>query len=622
MNDLDLLDKNDVLVREHGEQREQANEYKGFDRSHKAVPGGNNENSLVTIMNPLDIPPPIFSTPEIDRPCYMSHSDYFMINGIKMKPGLYLHSFTKSEVPVPTDDRISAPLTVEATTSSADGEDFGRLLKFIDSHDQWHEWAMPMHMLKGSGEELRGELLNQGFTFNTKKRNDFVNYIMDSSPNRRITAATRIGWHGDKTFVLPNQVIGGSDVVFQSEVPRENEFKVKGTLEGWQQGIGTLSRYNITLMVSICVALAGPLLKKVNRQGGGIHWFGDSSSGKSTSLEIAASVWGSPDIVQSWNATANGLEGVLTMRNDTCLFLDEIDEASPQEISKISYMITNGQGKRRAGRLGNAREIQRWRTMTISTGERTLSSIMGDIGKQANSGQLVRLLNIPAGFEYGIFRDLHGFADGRGLADHLKSLCSQDYGHLGPAFIRCLMEKGNLPGILSGLIEAFPKNAISSRLESRAIGMLLVAAMAGELAIECGLLPWGKEEAFFAITVAYERWRKSQSSGQSEHTRILENISSFTVKNDIRFSSYQGEKDIQPVINRAGWHKGTDGERTYMFLPEALVEAAGKFDKARIVKALQEAGWIVDYDEGRCTKKTRTPMGQKNLYYIRVPDQE
>ncbi len=483
---------------------------------------------------------------------------------------------------------------------------------------------MPMHMLKGSGEELRGELLNQGFIFNPKKRNDLMNYIMEELPKRRVIAATKVGWDSDNTFVLPNQVIGGKDVVFQSEIPGENEFKTKGSLEGWQKNIGKLSHGNIPCMISICMALAGPLLKKVNRkQGGGIHWVGDSSSGKSTVVEIAASIWGSSDIIQSWNATSNGLEGVLAMRNDICLFLDEIDEASPQEVGKIVYMITNGHGKRRAGRTGNARDIQRWRTMTISTGERTLSSIMNDIGKQPNSGQLVRLLNIPAGFDHGVFSNLHGFPDGRSLADHFKALCEQDYGHIGPAFIHFLIkEKRDLPGALSGLVEAFCKEGIFSKLESRAAGTLLVGAMAGELAIEYGLLPWSKGDALSAMKVAFNKWREAQGSRQSEHTCIVENISSFIVKQDIRFSLYRDGKDISTVNNRAGWYEEKNGERVYMFLPEALEEAAGKFDRNRVVRAVREAGWLVDHDDGRYTKRTRTPMGSKGLYYIRVRDQD
>ena len=34
---------------------------------------------------------------------------------------------------------------------------FGRLLRFRNTVGRWREWAMPMELLRGSGDELRGE---------------------------------------------------------------------------------------------------------------------------------------------------------------------------------------------------------------------------------------------------------------------------------------------------------------------------------------------------------------------------------------------------------------------------------------------------------------------------------
>ena len=628
MSKLSLNIDSEIDVREHREQREQPNNDVGFDCSQKAAPTGNTENTLpMIIINPVDTPPPILLNPKIDRPCYSSYSDWFEINGKKLQPGLYWHGVHTSRKDETTDidQWISLPLTVSAITSSESGEDFGALLKFMDSNGKWHEWAMPMPMLRASGEELLGELLNQGLTFHRQAKNKLLDYIMSERPKRRIIAATRVGWNND-VFVLPNQVIGNSkaDVVFQSEMANESEFKMHGTLEGWKNEIGSLCVGNTPLMVSLCMALAGPLLKKVNRkQGGGIHWVGDSSTGKSTAAEVAATVWGSSDFINSWSATANGLEGRATMRNDTCLILDEIDEALPQEIGKIIYMLANGQGKQRAGRIGNARKIQRWRTMTISTGERTLSNIMSEAGKHPNAGQLIRLLNIPAGFENGIFSDLHGFKDGRTLADHLKSVCGNHYGHLGPAFVESLMkDTADLPGLLADLTEVLCANIVCN-FESRSASMFALLGLAGELAIEYKLIPGDKGDAFNAVKIALDQWRMFQGSSQNEHSRILQDIKGFIAKHgDSRFSPHKANSGAEyPVYNRAGWYKDDGGERVYMFLPEALEAAGSKFDRNRIVAALSQVGWIVEYDIDRKTKKTRTPSGLQSLYYICIKEE-
>src|SRR3990167_9531877 len=147
---------------------------------------------------------------------------------------------------------------------------------------------------------------------------------MNERTKKNITAASQTGWHGD-VFVLPNNVIGGNDIVFQTESRAEHNFKTLGTLNDWNKHIGSLCIENIPLIMSISTALAGSLLHRINKKsGGGIHWFGDSSLGKSTALEVTGTVWGSPEICRSWSVTANGLEAIAAMHNDTCLILDEI----------------------------------------------------------------------------------------------------------------------------------------------------------------------------------------------------------------------------------------------------------------------------------------------------------
>jgi putative DNA primase/helicase len=61
---------------------------------------------------------------------------------------------------------------------------------------------------------------------------------------------------------------------------------------------------------------------------GGFSFEGGSSSGKTTALQIAASVWGGPEHVRSWRATDNGLEGIAALHNDNVLILDEMGQVN------------------------------------------------------------------------------------------------------------------------------------------------------------------------------------------------------------------------------------------------------------------------------------------------------
>ena len=57
---------------------------------------------------------------------------------------------------------ICSQLEIQALVRDKASENWGRLLELTDADGQIHRWAMPMEMLKGSGEELRGELLRLG----------------------------------------------------------------------------------------------------------------------------------------------------------------------------------------------------------------------------------------------------------------------------------------------------------------------------------------------------------------------------------------------------------------------------------------------------------------------------
>jgi len=620
MNDIAKDTRN--LEQEQREQREQSNIDEIPERSPEKSPHENEGNkSILMIENPSDTEPTEPIVPSIVRPCFISHSDWFEIDSNTFKPGLYHHFKERSGGnDINVDEWICSPLEVLAITSSAQSTDFGRLLRFLDSNGKWHEWAMPMHMLKSSsGDELCGELLDQGLVFDHKNRRKMINYIMSQKPKNRITAASTIGWH-NTAFVLPDKIIGAENVVYQSEIAGDTEFTTLGSLQDWKDQIGKYCEGNIPLVVSISTCLAGPLLKIINRQqGGGVHWVGDSSTGKSTALETGATVWGPPEFIRSWCTTSNGFEGIAAARNDTCIILDEINEAPPHEVGKIVYMLTNGQGKQRASRIGSARKIQRWRLMAVSSGEKSLENIINETGRQVNSGQIVRLLNIPANFEHGVFSNLHGFSDGRSLADHLKSARLKYYGHIGPEFISKLInETRALTTLVDKITQKFVEHT-TSNLEKRAASIFSVIALAGELGIEYGLLPWKEGSALDSTYIAFKRWREFQGVTQTEDQKILQAISAFIDKHgDSRFSSTDNLEN-KTIHERAGWYKNTDDGRLYMFTAVGLQEAASGYERKRIIETLVQYKWLTDNDNKRYTKKTRIGSETKNLYHVQIP---
>lgn len=555
--------------------------------------------------------------PVIDRPAFRVYDHSIKTLNSNYSPGVWWHG-TKEEKgkPVAYDKRVCSPLHVEAVTSS-DGADFGRLLRFRNTLGDWRDWAMPMHLLKGSGEDLRGELLNMGVEIDPDAFKLLNRYIQGQHPKRHVIASTATGWHSPTLFIMPRQNIGNGDAIYQSEAANFDDFRQAGTLKGWQVEIGERCAGNPLLMLGVCAALAGPLLYHLQRQGGGFHIVGDSSTGKSSAIQAAASVWGHGEqFKRTWRATGNGLEGIAAQRNDTLLALDEIGEADPREIGAVIYALANGTGKARAGRTGAARATRRWRVVLFSSGELGLSAHMAEGGKRSRAGQEIRLLDIPARRAFGAWDDLHGLPGGREFSDSIQRASVTHYGHAGPVFIRKLLEcneAGDLPAMLAKLCAAYP---CGGGQESRAAERFALVALAGELAIEWGLLPVPNGTAHDAMLVLFDAWRSGRGQGQSEDATICASLCDFLGRHGDAHFSELGGTSTQVVRDRAGWWKDNGDKRIWMFTAEGLKRAVPGFDIARILSTLDSAGWIVERNTGKRSKKVKVNGSSQGLYHL------
>ena len=70
-----------------------------------------------------------------------------------------------------------------------------------------------MRLLAGRGDEALGELMSLGFEPVRRHHRDILEYIQESHPKERWTAALSTGWQHDDAFVLPDEIITppGSD---------------------------------------------------------------------------------------------------------------------------------------------------------------------------------------------------------------------------------------------------------------------------------------------------------------------------------------------------------------------------------------------------------------------------
>ncbi|MEO5348349.1 MAG: DUF927 domain-containing protein [Magnetococcus sp. YQC-3] len=577
-----------------------------------------------------DVPPPpdakVARFPGAEgRPCYGVYDDWAEdTGGHRRKPGVYHHGLKShgDKPPELSDSFVCGPLHIDATLSDSGGGNFGRLLRFRDTRGRWKTWGMPMEMLRGSCEELRGELLAQGLELDPHNRNHLAAYLQTANIRKHMENALTTGWHGG-AFVLPDAIVGGDGKLhFQSHIASTKEYSQSGTLEAWRTEVAAHCPGNPLPAFAVSAAFAGPLLAKVHRDGGGFHLVGDSSIGKSTALKMAGSVWGGREYMRTWRATANGLEGAATLFNDGLLCLDELGESDPREAGAVVYALANGQGKQRANRYGGAREVNRWRCLLLSTGERTLEAHMQEGRLAPKAGQSVRLLDIPCARRFGLFDDLHGFRDGRALADHLLQSVGKHHGHAGRAFLeRLVTDETDFGATLATMADSPQfKAAGGESQEGRAGKLFALVAMAGELATEYAVTGWPRGTALSAATEAFRLWREYRGKGNTEQRQIIEKLVDFIDKySDARFTNMDTPDEVRG--ERAGWWRTLADGRQYFFLSHAMREALAGHDLRRSLDVLEKAG-ILDISRANQNGARRTQIkvqGRNQGVYVINP---
>jgi uncharacterized protein (DUF927 family) len=280
---------------------------------------------------------------------------------------------------------ICSPLSVVAKTRDALNGEWGRLLEWQDDDGVTHQWAMPLALLQGDAHEVRRELARLGLSISPNRvaRDLLASFIQVFPVEARARCVDKLGWHGE-VFVTGAQSVGRQreKVVFQNINAMETALSISGSTKSWKENIALLAQGNTRLVFAIACAFAPSLVKFAGEDSGGFHFRGASSSGKSTALKVAASVWGNPQsYCRLWRATSNGLEGLAALHNDGLLILDELSQIEPREAGEAAYLLANGQGKNRASKLGTLRTTNRWSLLFLSAGEESLTTLMARVGQ-------------------------------------------------------------------------------------------------------------------------------------------------------------------------------------------------------------------------------------------------
>ncbi len=546
---------------------------------------------------------------------------------------------------------ISSSIHITARIRDENGLNHGKLIEFDDADGIHHIWPMPMEMLAGDCTEFRSTLMNAGLEISTfsRTRGWLADYVQRSSPTTTARCVARTGWH-KQGFVLPDMNIGNlgqERILIQGKTCNFRGYATSGTLIDWQQNVADLCVGNSRLIFAVSAGFAGPLLHLIDLEGGGFHFYSRSSSGKTTALRAAASVFGSKAFMRKWKATINGLETIAFQHNDTLLCLDEMGEMSAYEVGEAAYMLSNGSGKNRARADGSLREPLTWRILFLSSGEIGLSTHMEQAGKKSKAGQEIRLAEIPADTgKFGLFEELHGLPNGSSFSELLTKNASQYYGIAGREFLKMITQDVEASKTLikeamdAFLLDAVPLGA-SGQIHRVATRFAIVAA-AGELSIRFNVtrklgkdnmaeIGWDQGSAHWAALQCFKNWTEAFGGpGIQEVSQLLTDIRYFLEQHgESRFTDWHANdpdstQTGSKTHNRAGFRRHTpEGTEFYIF-PETFKKDICKGHEEKFVKqTLYDYSLLKKDAQGKFTCSAKPASIPKSMrFYVLIMNEE
>ena len=564
--------------------------------------------------------------------------------------------------------RVCGVLRVVGMARDSHDNQAALLLEFVTQFGKVRRWLMPLAMLAGDGNAYRTALLGLGFMTPTdgKRRAWLTEYLQSRNPDalELVRHVPRVGWAG-RCYVLPDETLGtspsGERVIFHSEAGIEANFSKRGNLAQWQQDLARLCVGNSRAAFAVATAFAGPLLAWANGvTGGGVHYVGPTSIGKTTCFLLAASVWGKgtekdPDsFMQKWRATSNGLEYQGEQHNDCTLILDELGQMDAGDAGNAAYMLADGMGKTRGKGAGGLRPKPTWRLLFLSSGELTLAQHMETVGKKMKGGQEVRLIPIPTEVREGsALEQFHEFSNGHEMSGWVQGHAARCYGVAGRAWLEYLV--ANTEGLAAGLrarmdaIEAHIVSANASGQVKRGGRRFALIAAAGEMATAAGITGWPADEAINAAKVCFDAWIALRGgAGSSEKTNMLRAVRSFLeTHGDGRFAMWHRAADdhapktlqragVRRMLNEDGEPIKTNSQHAVEFgerMPAAIGEAVSfeyfvlsetfkaevckGYDVQAVCAVLVEHGCLIVREPGRYSIKTKLPgIGPARCYLV------
>jgi len=318
----------------------------------------------------------------------------------------------------------------------------------------------------------------------------FLEKLFDGANVSPLIATSKPGFTlSGKGFVLGAQMLGDAAERYHWLGDDYSTLgQTSGTQEGWNDQVGKLLQHSSFASIAVLTVLASPVPVYVSlRKSEDPRWrpavsetsiinlAGESASGKTQALAVAASLSGDPSDRAKWDFSRRGLEEYLHTRNQVGAIFDDAEKHTGEmplkrAIITLTQTLPDGASKV-VSRVARDHDLPRlaWSTFGLSSSPRPVHDIAREEGRIRSLGEQVRLpdLCVPPSSRGGIFdnpppgaRDVAQFS--RWAAQGMARGIALHYGHVMPAWIEGLLADDHA-GTLLASQDYFVKSAARMR---------------------------------------------------------------------------------------------------------------------------------------------------------------
>jgi hypothetical protein len=231
--------------------------------------------------------------------------------------------------------------------------------------------------------------------------------VEQASANQKTVAVPdSYGWQTNDTFVFNERVYAPQSV--PRHIPMRNLVNINkatvptGTLENWRKVINLLTARKMHEILAISlVGFGAPLMRFTGYDGFTWHLgSSESGTGKTLTLELAASVWGHPTKFRVSKSTSDvAMQQRLGLLNSMPLISDEITSKNRKDFEWVPGFIfdmAEGQGKERmeSGANKERENTTYWKSMALLSSNTHVIDYLTGARKHSSEGEIRRVLEL------------------------------------------------------------------------------------------------------------------------------------------------------------------------------------------------------------------------------------